>query len=65
MVNEIQVGRFNGILHKLLAMKEGAPAPTLAPEILAAIVLEADRPEYAFLGGTQLGIGGFISIGAV
>jgi hypothetical protein len=51
IVNEIQVGRFNGLLHKLLAMKEGAPSPSLAPELVAAVVLEHDRPEYSFLAG--------------
>jgi len=54
VVNEIQSGRYNAILHKLLSMKEGAPAPTLAPELLAAVVLESDRPEWEFLAGGRL-----------
>lgn len=53
-VNEIQVGRYNGLLHKLLDMKEAAPAPTLAPDIFAVLALEADRPEWAFLAGIKL-----------
>jgi hypothetical protein len=53
-VNEIQVGRYNGILHKLFSMKEGAPAPTLAPEVSAGFTLESDRPEWAFLAGDRL-----------
>lgn len=53
-VNEVLSGRYNAILHKLLSMKEGAPAPTLAPEILPVIVLEDDRPEWAFLAGERL-----------
>ena len=54
MINEIQVGGYNGLLNKLLSMKEGAPAPTLAPEILAGFILENDRPEWAFLKGERL-----------
>jgi len=51
LYNEILVGRYNGILHKLLNMKEGAPAPTLSSDIQASIGLENDRPEWEFLGG--------------
>jgi hypothetical protein len=58
MVNEVQVGAYNSLLHKLLSMKEAAPAPTLAPEVIAAFVLESDRPEWSFLKGERLGIGG-------
>lgn len=56
-INEIQVGRYNGLLHKLLDMKEGAPAPSLAPEIVPALILESDRPEWAFLKGERLCMG--------
>lgn len=55
LANEILVGRFSGILHKLLNMKEGAPSPQLSPEIMPVIALEMDRPEYDFLGGTRRG----------
>lgn len=51
--NEIQTGRLNAILHKLLDMKEGAPAPTLAPDIFSMMALEVDRPEWKFLGGER------------
>ncbi len=51
LVNEIQVGRLNAILHKLLSMKEGAPSPVIAPELVGAIVLETEREEWKFLGG--------------
>lgn len=57
MPQEIQVGRFSGLLHKLLSMREGSPAPYLAPDLIATLVLEADRPEWAWLAGTRLGIG--------
>jgi hypothetical protein len=57
LINEVQVGRYNATLFKLLSMKEGAPAPTLAPELVASVILEADRPEFHFLGGSHLGIG--------
>jgi len=56
LTNEILVGRFNGILTKLLGMKD-TPAPVLMPEMTASVILENDRPEFAFLGGSQLGIG--------
>lgn len=51
LFNEILVGRFSGILHKLLNMKEGAPSPTLATDISPGITLESDRPEWMFLAG--------------
>lgn len=53
MQNEIQVGRFNGVLHKLLAMREGAPSPTLATDIFPTICLEHDRPEWLYLAGAS------------
>lgn len=56
-MNEIQVGRWNSVLHKLLAMKEGAPSPLLAPEVFPVVVLESERPEWAFLGGEKLCVG--------
>lgn len=58
MLNEISTGRFNGILRKLLALPQGAPSPVVATEIFPTITLEADRPEFAFLGGVRLGSGG-------
>lgn len=63
-MNEIQVARYNAVLHKLLAMKEGAPAPLLAPEIFAMIALEVDRPEWAFLGNERLSQGAYAAAGA-
>lgn len=56
--NEIQIGRLNGLLHKLLSMKEGSPAPTLMPEISPGLTLESDRPEWEFLAGGHLAWGG-------
>lgn len=55
LANEVLVGRPNAVLHKLYSMKEGAPSPQLSPEIQPVIVLEADRPEWAFLGGVRRG----------
>lgn len=52
-VNEIQSGGYNGLLHKLLSMREGAPAPTLGAEMLSAIVLEQERPDWEFLKGAR------------
>lgn len=54
MQNEVQVGRYNGILAKLLSMKERAPTPVVGAEIIAGITLEQDRPEWKFLGGESL-----------
>jgi len=58
MQNEIQQGRYNGILHKLFDMKEGAPSPTLATDVFPGITLENDRPEWHFLGGEAYGVAG-------
>jgi len=55
--NEIQIGRLNALLHKLLDMKEGAPAPVLGTDLFATLVLESDRPEWAFLKGERLCVG--------
>lgn len=55
--NEIQVGRYSALLHKLLDMKEGAPAPTLAPDVFSMLALEVDRPEWKFLMGERLAMG--------
>lgn len=52
--NEIQSGRLNSILHKLLGITEGAPAPSLAPDLFSTLCLENDRPEWKFLGGERL-----------
>ena len=54
LLNEIQTGRVNAILHKMFDMKEGAPAPQLSGDVVATIALEQDRPEWEFLGGGRL-----------
>lgn len=53
MQNEINVGRLNGILHKLLDMKEGSPSPVLGAEVIPVLVLESDRAEWRWLGGQK------------
>jgi len=58
LFNEINVGRFNAVLHKMLSMKEGAPAPQLSGDIIPTLCLEGDRPEWAYLGGEHLCWGG-------
>lgn len=55
-MNEIQVGRYNAYLHKLMSMKEGAPSPLLAPEVFPTLQLESERPEWLWLGGVQMGM---------
>jgi hypothetical protein len=57
MQNEIQTGRWNAILHKLLSMKEGAPSPTLATDVFPTVVLESERPEWSYLAGERLCFG--------
>ena len=57
MQNEIQVGRFSALLHKLLDMKEGAPSPTLATDIFPVLALQSDAPEWKYLAGERLGSG--------
>lgn len=65
MYNEILTGQLNDILSKRLGMKGGGPAPTLAPEILPVLVVEADRPEWLVLGSTlMVGIGQLVATGA-
>lgn len=54
LFNEILAPRYNSVLHKLLSMKEGAPAPQLSSDIQAGITLESDRPEWAYLAGEML-----------
>lgn len=56
--NEIMRGGLNAVLHKTLSMKEGAPAAILGAEVIPILVLENDRPEWAFLANEFLA-GGF------
>lgn len=58
-LNDINAGRFNGILHKILNIADGAPSPKVATEIFPTINLESDRPEWLFLGGERL-ISGYL-----
>lgn len=53
-MNEIQTGRYSDLLHKLLGITEGSPTPTLAPDLIATLALEVDRPEWAYLGNERL-----------
>lgn len=54
LFNEILQGRYNQLLHQLLNMKEGAPAPQLASDVQAVLQLEGP-PEYRFLANDRLG----------
>lgn len=62
-LNEINISRYGQILAKLLGMKEN-PAAQLATEIFPQLVLETQRPEWEFLGGSKL-CQGAVSTGAV
>ena len=57
LFNEILQGRYNLILSKLLGMKAGAPAPTLATDLVAGFTLEDDAPEWYALSGGRLCMG--------
>lgn len=52
--NEIQSGRINAVLHKLLNISEGSPSPSLATDVFPTITVESDRPEWHFLSGAKL-----------
>lgn len=52
LFNESLVGRFNLAIRKLHSMKGGAPAPQVSPELVHAIILENDRPEFHHLAGS-------------
>lgn len=47
--NEILEGGLNQALAKRLGMQTGSPSPVIMPEMGAALVLENDRPEWAWL----------------
>jgi hypothetical protein len=46
--------RFAEIAKRLVSSKGGEALHGLSPELLLAVVLEADRPEFQALGGTRL-----------
>ncbi len=54
LFNEIQRAGLNAILHKTLAMEDGAPAPQLSGDIVPVLVLESERPEWHYLAGGNL-----------
>ena len=63
----INVGRFNGILGRMLSMGGMEdPAGELSPEISAVLVMENDRPEWKYLANEKLcaGVGVEIASGA-
>jgi hypothetical protein len=53
--NEILTGALNQILARRLGVQTGggAVAPSIAPEIIATLPLEVDRPEWGFLSGER------------
>ena len=54
MFNQIQVPRYSSIIRRLLRIVEDQPLPQLQGELQPTIVLENDRPEFAYLGETKL-----------
>lgn len=59
--NEIDEGGLNAILTTRLGMPGGAPAPSLAPEIMPQLVLENDRPEWGWAKG-EMRCAGFFEV---
>jgi len=53
-LNQIQGGRWDEELRRLFSMKQGAVSPTVAAELVAAIILEDDRPENFALAGVRI-----------
>jgi hypothetical protein len=61
--NEIDEGGLNAILTTRLGMPGGAPAPSLAPEIMPQLVLESDRPEWGWPKG-EMRCAGYFTVPA-
>lgn len=62
--NEILTGALSQVLAKRLGMQTGTPAPTLAPEIMPVVSVEADRPEWKALANEgYFGAGGAVAAG--
>jgi len=58
-VNDVQIPRWDDILRRLAGVRQtGAVSPVLASEILPGVILENDRPEFAFLGRDYIATGG-------
>lgn len=56
-LNQIQIGRWDNLLRRLLNMKEQKVAPSVATDVSPAIIIENDRPEWGFLTGEVHAIG--------
>ena len=55
LFNEILEGRYGLLLSKLLSMKGAdSGAPQLSGDVVPALILESDPPEWAALAGTRL-----------
>lgn len=53
----VYVDRYSQLLSKLLGAAGQEAVHSLSPELMASIILENDRPEWAVLGGTRLFMG--------
>jgi hypothetical protein len=56
LFNEIQVGRFNRYLQKLLAIKGGPPVPTLSSDLQASYNIDPGAEDRYLLGWDLFGI---------
>ena len=52
--NEINAGRYNRLLQRLISIKGGPPAATLAGDVLSCLVLEQDAQEWPYLQGIRV-----------
>lgn len=56
-MNEVQIGRYQHLLERLLALKGEISAQQLSPELIPVLNLGNDRPEWAALGNEHLAWG--------
>lgn len=49
LFNEMNAGRIQRLLQRLLDIKGGPPAPQLSGDVTADLTLESDRPEWGYL----------------
>lgn len=58
---DLNIGRYANLLRSLLLIRgsQGSPLPEVSPELVPTLPLEVDRPEWAWLGGTDLYGGGY------
>lgn len=61
ILGELGTARFNEVLRRTLGV-DSNPAPAISPELQAAIVLEMERPEWAYLQNAKRCMGGGLGV---